>query len=232
MPRTTRSKVSRNRHYQIRKYLSRSESQEVAPSPQPIQQHVGVQVVDEEKNEMRNSLVVAANLITNLADEREQWQQQQQQWQQQQQQYQQEIGRLGEHCADLGRDVREKKGILEREREKHKNYVERSLRIERSGVEEMKKMREGFHEQREKGERLKKTVTRLGNENKDLRGKVRWQEDKIGDLEAELKGAGEEIGELGMKIDEMDMDICLKDREINELRGRLRAQWGENIRQF
>src|ERR1043165_4379889 len=125
MPRTTRSKVSRNRHYQIRKYLSRSESQEVVPPPQQIQQHVGVQVADEEKNEMRNSLVVAANLITNLADEREQWQQQQQQ-------YQREIGRLGEHCADLGRDVREKKEILEREREKHKNYVERSLRIERS----------------------------------------------------------------------------------------------------
>ena len=43
-------------------------------------------------------------------------------------------------------------------------------------------------------------------------------------MEAELKGAREEIGKLGTKIDEMDMDICLKDRKINELRGKLRAQ--------
>jgi hypothetical protein len=91
MPRHTRSKASKNRHYQIRKYLSRPESQAVTtPSPPTQQQHVGVQVVDEKKTEMRSSLVVAANLITNLASERELWQQQQQQHQQQQRQWQQQ----------------------------------------------------------------------------------------------------------------------------------------------
>ena len=129
-------------------------------------------------------------------------------------------GRAGEK-GDIGKGKGEAQELC--------GKVVKDRKIGGGGNEEM---REGFHEQREKGERLKKTVIRLGNENKDLRGKVRWQEDKIGDLEAKLKGAGEEIGELGMKIDEMDMDICLKDREINELRGRLRAQWGENIRQF
>src|ERR1051325_1502086 len=79
MPCQTRSKASRNRYYQIRKYLSRPEPQGVmsSPPPPPTQQHVSVQVVDEEKIGMRSSLVVAANLITNLASEREQWQTQQ-----------------------------------------------------------------------------------------------------------------------------------------------------------
>ena len=128
--------------------------------------------------------------------------------------------------------MQRERGILEREREKHKNYVERSIRIEKSGVEEMKKVRERLFEQQAVGERLKKTVTRLGNDNKDLRGKIRWQDNRIGDLEAELKGTKEEIGKLEMEVEVRDRKIGDMEEDIVDLRERLRAQWGENIRKF
>ena len=96
----------------------------------------------------------------------------------------------------------------------------------------MKKVRERLFEQQVVGERLKKTVTRLGNDNKDLRGKIRWQDNRIGDLEAELKGTKEEIGKLEMEVEVRDRKIGDMEEDIVDLRGRLRAQWGENIQKF
>jgi peptidoglycan hydrolase CwlO-like protein len=65
-----------------------------------------------------------------------------------------------------------------------------------------------------------------------LRRKIRWQENKIGDLEAELKGVKEEIGKLEMEVEVGNKKIKDMDEDIGELRERLRAQWRENIRKF